>query len=346
VAADGAGNIWFTEFNSGKIGRFPATQNGGAATELTPAGGTLTSPFGIVAGTDGNIYVAGSASQNIVRVSPAGAFAFFAVPNSQPGRIVNGPDGDLWFGDGVDTRVLRFINSAPRASLATAAGRSPTTAAALASVEPRGNDTQVVFDYGPTADYGSTTAPTALPGGGDPVPVLGDLSGLSPSMIYHVRVRATNAEGTTASPDLTFSTLATALPGAVPGPGSGTRPPGVVPKLAATTSFAFTRFATSTIVRKISLARLAGGETATIRCTGKKCPFKLRTYKTLTKGTRAFGKALLKGRKLPVGTTISVRVTAPKTIGTSTLLQVRRRRTPQITRRCLPPGTTAPTACA
>jgi hypothetical protein len=117
------------------------------------------------------------------------------------------------------------------------------------------------------------------------------------------------------------------------------------PKLQVTTSFAFTRFATSTIVRKITLAKLVGGETATIRCTGRTCPFKVKTYKTLKKGKRTFGKALLKGRRLRVGTTISVRVTKAGTIGTSTALKVRRRRTPSITRRCLPPGATTPTAC-
>jgi len=339
VAADGAGNIWFTQFGSGSVGRFAATApNATAATTITPSGGNLAQPVGIVAGADGAMYVAGSGSANVVRISADGTrFAFFPTGGAKPFRIVNGVDGDLWFTDQQTTNVLRLISGAPRTTLVGAAAASATTAAVLASVNPRGNDTSVFFDFGTTVNYGSATTPIGVAAGLDPVSVPNALTALAPATTYHVRARATNVDGTTVSPDMTFTT-----PAAPPG-GAGANG---LPRLKASTSFGYTRTATSLTLRRIGLTRLAGGETATIRCTGSaRCPFKVRIFKRLQKGSRAFGKALLKKRRLPVGTTISVRVTKTGSIGTSATLKVRRRQAPQITRLCLLPGVTAPLKC-
>lgn len=338
VAADGAGNIWFTEFGSGAVGRFTAAApNATVATTITPTGGALAQPAGIVAGSDGAMYVAGSGSANVVRISADGTrFAFFPTGGAKPFRIVNGVDGDLWLTDQQTTNVLRLISGAPRTALAGAAATSATSAAVVAGVNPRGNDTAVFFDFGTTVNYGSATTAIGVAAGLDPVSVHNALTGLAPATTYHVRARATNVDGTTVSPDATFTT-----PAAPPGGGAGG-----LPRVKASTSFGYTRSATSLVLRRIGLTKLAGGETATIRCTGsKRCPFKVRIFKRLKKGSRAFGKALLKKRRLPIGTTISVRVTKTGRIGTSAVLKVRRRRAPQITRLCLPPGATSPAKC-
>ena len=71
ITVDGSGNVWVTLFNSGHVGRFAATQNLGVVTDLTPSGGTLFNPFGIVAGNDGRIYVTGKDST----ISPASTAA-------------------------------------------------------------------------------------------------------------------------------------------------------------------------------------------------------------------------------------------------------------------------------
>lgn len=352
VTADGAGTIWFTERTTGRVGRFPATAaNASAAEELPPTGGTLSNPFGIVAAADGGMYVAGTTSQNLARIAPDGTFRFFPAGGSQPSDIVNGVDGDLWFTDQANARVVRFVNGAPRAVTDAATASSATTADLLATVNPRGNATSVVFDYGTTTEYGASTGEVGLAAGADPVQIGGTLAGLAPATTYHVRARATSPEGTTTGADLAFTTApAAAVPGAVPnpGPGTGTNPGTnpAIPKLAVTTSFGFTRTATSLTLRRIDLAKLAGGETATIRCTGARCAFKVKTYRNLKQGRRTFAKTLLKGRRLPVGTTVSVRVTKAGSTGTFTVLKVRRSRAPQITRRCLAPGATAPKTCA
>jgi streptogramin lyase len=344
VAPDAAGNIWFTENVTGRIGRFLGTAaNASAAEELTPTGGMLSGPTGIVAGADGGMYVAGTTSQNIVRIAADGTFRFFSAAGSQPFDIVSGPDEDLWFTDLANARVLRFVNSAPRTTTNSATLSSATTAELLGTVNPRGNDTTIVFDYGTTTAYGASTGAVVAPAGAAPVQVGGTLAALAPATTYHVRARATNAEGTTAGADVAFTTPA-AAGGTPPGPGTGTTP--AVPKLAATTSFGFTRTTSLLTLRRIDLKKLAGGETATIRCSGStRCALKVKTYRNLKKGTRTFGRTLLKGRRLSVGTIVSVRVTKAGSIGTVTSLKVRRARAPQITRRCLPPGATTPKTC-
>ena len=184
--------------------------------ELTPPAGSLQNPFSIVLGPDG-IYVAGFSSANIARVSQDGTFTFYPAPGAQPFRIINGPDGDMWFTDQARARVLRLVNGAPRVTTGAASAVAPTGATVQAVVDPRGNATQVVLEYGPTAAYGATSAPVAVPNGADPVTVAGVLAGLTPSTTYHVRARATNAGGSATGADTTFTTTAAPPPARPPG---------------------------------------------------------------------------------------------------------------------------------
>ena len=368
VTADGAGNIWVTLWSSGKVARFAATQNGGGAVELTPSGGALVNPFGIVAGADGRMYVAGKGSANVARVTHDGAFQFYPLPDSEPFHIINGSDGDLWFTDQKKTRILRLVNSAPRVATGAATPIGPNAGSAQAAVDPRGNTTQVVFDYGPTTAYGATSAPVTLPIAAGPVPVTSVLTGLTPSTTYHVRARATNAEGALAGADTTFTTPSGDADGdgvSVPRDCNDANPairPGAVdkprdkidqdcsgsdadyPELTATTTFVYS-WKLLTVVTRIEVSRLRGGETATIRCTGRRCPFTTKRYTKLKRGKRAWGRSLLRGRRLPAGATISVRVTKARTIGTSAVLRVRRGKRPLITRACVRPGATRVSRC-
>lgn len=277
ITSDGAGNIWVTAYNSGNVARFDAAQNGGVAQVFTPTGGTLTNPFGIVAGTDGYIYVAGSGSANIVRVAPdASAFAFFSLPDSEPLNVIVGPDGGPWFTDRRKTRIVHLVNGPPRAATGAAGQTSSTTASAQARINPRGNDTQVVFDYGTTTAYGSVSPPFTVLSGPDPVQVTGVLSALAPSTTYRVRVRASNAEGAVPGTDTTFTTPAGLVdadrdgvsppadcrddnpairPGAVDKPGDKidqdcNGKDASYPELVATTNFSYSKFRPVTVISR------------------------------------------------------------------------------------------------
>jgi hypothetical protein len=91
---------------------------------------------------------------------------------------------------------------------------APTT---QGTVTPNGTSATYHFEFGTTTSYGSSTA-EATAGGVAPVAVSADLAGLAPNTTYHVRLVATNVDGTGASSDATFTT------GANP-PGSDTTAP-------------------------------------------------------------------------------------------------------------------------
>ncbi|HKI33564.1 MAG TPA: Ig-like domain-containing protein [Gemmataceae bacterium] len=102
------GNLWFTELDGNKIGEFnPATPQ--TINEFTIPSAN-TEPAGITAGPDGNVWFVESAIESppqqdgnrIGEVNLAtGAISEFPIPtsNSEPGQIVAGPDGNLWFSE-------------------------------------------------------------------------------------------------------------------------------------------------------------------------------------------------------------------------------------------------------
>jgi hypothetical protein len=83
-----------------------------------------------------------------------------------------------------------------------------------ATVNPHGSEvTSCLFEYGLTSLYGKTMPCSPAPGSGtSPIAVSAGLSSLSAATIYHYRIVATNAGGTTESSDQTFTTASPVLP--------------------------------------------------------------------------------------------------------------------------------------
>jgi len=77
-----------------------------------------------------------------------------------------------------------------------------------ATVNPNSsNVTDCHFNYGTTAEYGSTIPCSSLPGSGfAPVPVSAALAGLQLNTTYHFQIVATNGNGTGEGADQTFTT--------------------------------------------------------------------------------------------------------------------------------------------
>lgn len=82
-----------------------------------------------------------------------------------------------------------------------------------AQVDPERLSTQYLVEYGLSTAYGSTTLPVSIGAGEAPIDATTQLSGLTPSTVYHFRVVAVNEGGTTLGPDVTFSTLPQAILG-------------------------------------------------------------------------------------------------------------------------------------
>jgi hypothetical protein len=82
-----------------------------------------------------------------------------------------------------------------------------SSATLSAQVNAGGSPTSYQFEYGTSVTYGSTTPMASLGSASTGVGVLAQLSELHPETLYHFRVLATNAFGSTAGPDATFTTL-------------------------------------------------------------------------------------------------------------------------------------------
>ena len=112
--------------------------------------------------------------------------------------------------------------SAPAAVPGPPTATSSTAASFSGSVNPNGQSTTVFFQYGidsryrpgggTAVIYDQSTAPQTLPADLSSHPVSASAPGLVPNALYHVRLVATNATGTTFGPDQTFTTPAGPAP--------------------------------------------------------------------------------------------------------------------------------------
>jgi hypothetical protein len=112
--------------------------------------------------------------------------------------------------------------SAPAAVPGAPAATGATGASFSGSVNPNGQATTASFQYGldsryrpgggTAVIYDQSTTPQALPADSAVHAVSASASGLVPNAVYHVRLVATNATGTTFGPDQTFTTPAGPAP--------------------------------------------------------------------------------------------------------------------------------------
>jgi hypothetical protein len=116
-----------------------------------------------------------------------------------------------------------FVSStAPAVTTKAASSVADTTARLNGSVNPNGQATTYYFEYGTSTSYGTKTAAASAGAGTSAKSVSAAVSGLVPGAVYHFRLVATNASGTTLGADLAFATsgkpvVQTAAPTAVTG---------------------------------------------------------------------------------------------------------------------------------
>ena len=107
----------------------------------------------------------------------------------------------------------------PEATTAAATRVTDTGATLNGTVNARGLDTAVTFQYGTTTAYGNMVAANpASPTGMTPVPVSGALTGLLPATTYQFRVVLTSTAGTIYGPNQTFTTDPPAVLSLTPNP--------------------------------------------------------------------------------------------------------------------------------
>jgi streptogramin lyase len=97
ITAGPDGNVWFTEYNGGNIGRITPS---GVVTEFPVSN---PPPRAIVAGPDGNLWFAENmvdppANALIAKMTPNGVVTqVFSLPSGSDPALTLGPDGNIWF---------------------------------------------------------------------------------------------------------------------------------------------------------------------------------------------------------------------------------------------------------
>jgi hypothetical protein len=107
--------------------------------------------------------------------------------------------------------------AAPSVSTGPSTGVSYSSAVVTGSVNPHGQPTDYVFQYGTSHGYGMQTALAPVGSGEDSVKVRQTLTGLQPLTTYHYRILATSPAGATAGADHTFKTPSVPLSLAIAG---------------------------------------------------------------------------------------------------------------------------------
>lgn len=99
---------------------------------------------------------------------------------------------------------------------------SSNAAVIQATVNPKGTATNVVFEWGPTTAYGTSSGSISAGSGNSPVVVQALMGILSPSTLYHFKATATSSAGTAGGGDQTLTSKAatTGGPDVVTGPAS------------------------------------------------------------------------------------------------------------------------------
>src|SRR4051794_3077233 len=96
--------------------------------------------------------------------------------------------------------------ASPAAVTGSVSNLSTTSVRLNGSVDPNREATSWYFEFGQTPTYGTKTATQSAGSGANPRNVNSDVSGLSAATMFHYRLVAMNASGTTLGSDHTFIT--------------------------------------------------------------------------------------------------------------------------------------------
>lgn len=129
-------------------------------------------------------------------------YYFKIVAENQYGRVA----GSEYSFKTTGNNSLPPVGSAPTTKTLSASGISKTTANINGEVTPNKNITQYWFEYGKTAELGSTSALSLAGDGSVKIPVSISLSNLLPGTTYYFRLNALNQFGTINGSILNFKT--------------------------------------------------------------------------------------------------------------------------------------------
>ncbi|HTY98097.1 MAG TPA: IPT/TIG domain-containing protein [Solirubrobacteraceae bacterium] len=117
-----------------------------------------------------------------------------------------GPGYDGPTGNGVPDGALGVSQPPPSVRTTSASSVTGTGAVLNGALDPQGTPTTYQFEYGSSTAYGSTTPVSEPQSGSASVNASAAVEGLEPGRVYHFRLVATNAAGTSYGADQIFAT--------------------------------------------------------------------------------------------------------------------------------------------
>jgi hypothetical protein len=198
--------------------------------EYTSTGGLIGQAHSPASGTaantaDGEIYLGGEGAESIERIlsscypvnSPCAVAEDFG--SGELGRVVNlavDSTNDTVYGTDAGRQSIAVFGRTPDAITEPPTARTSTTAVVSGSVDPDNTPvSECRFDYVSDAEYSPSEANPYAAGGAVPcdttpsgagaTTVHAEITGLTPGAIYHFRLQATNANGTTFAADETIA---------------------------------------------------------------------------------------------------------------------------------------------
>ena len=186
----------------------------GAATGVTPTSATLTGTVDPNGRATTWYFEYGTSTsygtRTAVRDAGSGATAVgvaAGVSSLARGRVYHYrlvASSDAGTTRGADRTFTTF--GAPAVTTDAATSVTPTSARLNGTITPNGQATSWYFEYGTTAAYGTRTPVRNAGSGTGAVRVNESVTRLRTGVVYHYRLVATNASGSTAGRDRTFST--------------------------------------------------------------------------------------------------------------------------------------------
>jgi hypothetical protein len=151
----------------------------------------------------GSDYAAHSETAGISGLKPGTTYHFRIVATNMVGTSMG---ADQAFTTPITTSTPSL--SPPQVTTGPANSLGATAATLTGSVTPRGSATTYDFVYGTSSKYGKSTTIRSAGSGTQAVSVHFRITGLRPGAIYHYRLSATSAGGTTKGNDRTLQTKA------------------------------------------------------------------------------------------------------------------------------------------
>ena len=173
----GNADMWVAELTSSDIYWFGTD---GASHGHTPTTTPNAGPYGITAGTDGNLWFAEEFAGKIGEITPGGVMVNeYPVPSANPVPLflTAGPDGNIWFTDGGSGNIGRITPAGAMTLFPLPAGAASTPDGIVAGADGRlwfserlGNNIGAITTGGVITEYALPTAnaqPNGMTAGAD-----------------------------------------------------------------------------------------------------------------------------------------------------------------------------------